>query len=628
VNPDETRAAVSEAAGAGPQAAGGGLQAAAGPAQPSQWPAAVAAGDPPQPEVVREVRARFPDTPFVGQQTADGIPTLWVPEERVHDVLAYLKGEAPRPFASLYDLGAIDERLRRHRDGQPAADFTVYYHLLSYERNADVRLKVALRGEPAAVDSVTDLWPAADWYEREAWDMFGLGFRGHPHLKRILNPPWWQGHPLRKESPSRGTELGRFEMPPEVFEQWQEDLVFRPEEWGLPTTDDDPTLMYLNIGPQHGATHGPLRIIVGLRDEKIVHCIPDIGYHHRGSEKMSERQTWHTYIPYTDRIDYLGGVTNNLPWVLTVEKLCGIEVPERAQVIRVMLCEFFRIASHLVFYGTFAQDIGALSPVFYMFEDRERIFDAVVEPICGARMHPNWFRIGGVAEDLPHGWEQAVRDYLDYLPPRLDEYDDLVMDNRIMKARTVGVGGISAADAVEWGVTGTNLRAAGVPWDWRKQRPYSGYERYEFDVPVGTTGDCYDRTAVHVEEIRQSLRIIRQCLDQMPSGPYKAYHPLTTPPPKEPATMHHIESLITHFLGVSWGPVVPPGEACIYTEGVKGQYSYYAVSDGENTSYRTRIRTPSFPHLQVLPLLARGFEIADLVTILGSLDFVMGDVDK
>jgi NADH-quinone oxidoreductase subunit C/D len=579
-------------------------------------------------DVVRELRRCFPQTLLAEQPTADGIPTLWVPQEGLHDVLGYLKHEAPRPFASLYDLGAVDERLRHHRGGQPDADFSVFYHLLSYERNADLRLKVALRGAQAAVDTITDLWPAADWYEREVWDMFGLGVRGHPHLKRLLNPPWWEGHPLRKESPSRGTELGPFDASEEVFEQNQEALVFRPEEWGLPTSEDDPTLMYLNIGPQHGATHGPLRIIVGLRDEKIVHCIPDIGYHHRGAEKMSERQTWHTFIPYTDRIDYLGGVTNNLPWVLAVEKLCGIEVPERAQMIRVMLCEFYRIASHLVFYGTFAQDIGALSPVFYMFEDRERIFDAVVEPICGARMHANWLRIGGVAEDLPNGWEQAVRDYVDYLPARLDEYDRLVMDNRIMKARTVGVGGISAADAVEWGVTGPNLRAAGVPWDWRKQRPYSGYERFEFDVPVGATGDCYDRAAVHVEEMRQSLRIIRQCLDEMPAGPYKAHHPLATPPTKEPNTMHDIETLITHFLGVSWGPVVPPGEACIYTEGIKGQYSYYAISDGENTAYRTKIRTPSYPHLQVLPLLAQGFEIADLVTILGSLDFVMGDVDR
>ena len=458
--------------------------------------------------------------------------------------------------------------------------------------------------------------------------MFGIDVRGHPHLARILMPPWWEGHPLRKEAPSRGTELGPFTMPLEQFDDWQEDLRFKPEEWGLPTTEDDPTLMYLNIGPQHGATHGPLRIIVGLRDEEIVHCIPDIGFHHRGAEKLSERQTWHTFIPYTDRIDYLGGVTNNLPWVLSVEKLCGIEVPDRAQIIRVMLCEFFRIASHLVYYGTFAQDIGALSPVFYTFEDRERIFDAVIEPICGARMHPGWFRIGGVAEDLPHGWEQPVRDYLDYLPGRLDEYDRLIMDNRIMKARTVGVGALSVADAVEWGVTGPNLRAAGLPWDWRKQRPHSHYDWFDFDVPVGSTGDCYDRVAVHVEEMRQSLRIIRQCLDQMPDGPYKSHDPLATPPVKDPGTMHDIETLITHFLGVSWGPVVPPGEACVYTEGSKGQYSYYAISDGQNSAYRTKIRTPSFPHLQVLPLLAQGYEIADLVTILGSLDFVMGDVDR
>ena len=578
--------------------------------------------------VLDELRGRFPGAELVEQRTADGIPTVWLPPDLVRDALGYLKLEAERPFAFLYDLGAVDERFRAHRAGLPEARFSVFYHLVSYERNADLRLKVALLDEADGVESITALWPAAGWYEREVWDMFGIAVRGHPDLRRILMPPWWQGHPLRKEHPSRGTELGPFTMTPELYEAQMEDLRFRPEEWGLPAQEDEPDIMYLNVGPQHGATHGPFRVVVGLRDEEIVHCLPDIGYHHRGAEKMSERQTWHTFIPYTDRIDYLSGVGNNLPWVLTVETLCGIEVPDRAQVIRVMLAECFRISSHLVFYGTFAQDIGALSPVFYTFEDRERLFDAVIEPICGARMHPNWFRIGGVAEDLPNGWEQPLRDYLDYLPARLDEYDRLIMDNRIMKARTVGVGALSVADAVAWGVTGPNLRAAGLPWDWRKQRPHSHYDWFDFDVPVGSTGDCYDRVAVHVEEMRQSLRIIRQCLDLMPSGPYKAHHPLATPPVKDPNTMHDIETLITHFLGVSWGPVVPPGEACVYTEGTKGQHSYYAISDGENCAYRTKIRTPSFPHLQVLPLLTRGFEIADLVTILGSIDFVMGDVDR
>jgi NADH-quinone oxidoreductase subunit C/D len=579
-------------------------------------------------DVLGELRGRFPGAELTAQVTADGIPTVWLPAGLVSEALGYLKHEAERPFGFLYDLGAVDERYRAHRAGLPPADFSVFYHLVSYERNADLRLKVALAGEAPSIASVTPLWPAADWYEREVWDMFGIHVTGHPGLRRILMPPWWQGHPLRKEHPARGTEYGPFTVPEAQYEDWMDDLRFTPEKWGLPSAEDDPTLMYLNIGPQHGATHGPFRVIVGLRDEEIVHCLPDIGYHHRGAEKISERQTWHRFIPYTDRIDYLSGVGNNFPWVLSVEKLCDIDVPDRAQVIRVMLAEFYRIASHLVFYGTFAQDVGALSPVFFTFEDRERIFDQVIEPICGARMHANWFRIGGVAQSLPAGWEQGVRDYLDYLPARLDEYDRLIMDNRILKARTVGVGPLSVEDAVEWGVTGANLRACGFPWDWRKQRPYSHYDWFDFDVPVGTAGDSYDRIAVRVEEMRQSLRIIRQCVDSMPDGPHRSRHPLATPPSKEPNTMHDIETLITHFLGVTWGPVVPPGEACVYTEGSKGQYSYYAVSDGENTAYRTRIRTPSFAHLQALPLLSRGFEIADLVTILGSIDFVMGDCDR
>ena len=356
-------------------------------------------------------------------------------------------------------------------------------------------------------------------------------------------------------------------------------------------------------------------------------CVVDIGYHHRAQEKTAERQSWHTYIPYTDRVDYLAGVQNNLNYLLSVEKLAGIEVPERAQVIRVMLCELYRINSHLLYYGTYAQDIGALSPVFYMFSDRELIHD-ITAAICGGRMHPNWFRIGGVAEDLPDGWEAMVRDFLDYLPRRLKEYDRLVVDSSITKARTKGVGALTVAEAMEWGVSGPNLRACGIDWDYRKKRPYSGYDGFDFEIPTATGGDSYDRLLVRIEEMRQSLRIIRQCVDNMPAGPYKSHQQLATPPTKEPNTMHDIESLIDHFLGVSWGPVIPAGEAMVPAESMRGATGYYCVSDGGSSAYRMHIRTPSFPHLQALPLMCLGLEMPDLIAILGSIDFVMADVDR
>jgi len=578
------------------------------------------------PDITAELRARFGESILAEQSTADAIPTVWIPHGKNVEILRFLKDEVDRPYKMLYDLTAIYERERSHREGQPGSQFSVVYHLLSFDRNEDLRVKVPLTDEYPHLPTVAQVWPSANWYEREVWDMFGVTFDGHPDLRRILMPTTWEGHPLRKEHPARATEMGPFSLPDDKQDREQDALEFRPEEWGLKRAGDDTEFMFLNLGPQHPGTHGVLRVILQLDGEVILDAVPDIGFHHRGAEKMGERQSWHTYIPYTDRVDYLGGVMNNFPYVMAVEKLAGIKVPERAQVIRVMMAELFRIISHLVWYGTFAQDVGALSPVFFMFADREHAFK-IVEAITGGRMHPSWFRIGGVAQDVPRGWEGMMTEFLDYLPKRLKEYDNVVMKNKIFRGRTVGIGAYNKDEAVDWSVTGPGLRATGFEWDFRKKRPYSMYDQFEFDIPTGSNGDCYDRAAVRIEEMRQSLRIIRQCVDNMPEGDYKSDHPQSTPPRKE-RTMHDIETLINHFLNVSWGPVIPPGEAFASVEATKGNNGYYLVSDGSTRSYRTRVRAPSFPHMQMLPFISKGHTVADVLAILGSIDFVLADVDR
>ena len=560
------------------------------------------------------------------QSTKDGIPTVWIDRDNIQNVMRFLKREVDQPYELLFDLSGIDERVRQNKQDQPDSDFTVFYHLMSLTGDKDIRIKVPLPESDTKLKSIESIYPNANWYEREAFDMFGVHFEDHPNLRRILTPPLWEGHPLRKEHPARATEMEPYRYTPEFQDAQQEALKFVPEEWGMSLESKHTDFMFLNLGPNHPSVHGVFRIALQLDGEVIVQAVPDIGYHHRASEKMSERQSWHTYIPYTDRIDYLGGVMNNFPYVMNVENMAGIQVPDRAQVIRVMLSECFRIASHLLFYGTFAQDVGQMSPVFYMFADRERLF-SIIEAITGGRMHPSWFRIGGVSQDLPKGWDRMILDFCDYMPKRLDHYQKMAMDNKILQRRTKGIGAYNTAEGLDWGITGSSLRATGHDWDLRKNRPYSMYEEFDFEIPIAHGGDSYDRAAVRVEEIRQSLKIIRQCAENMPSGDYKANHRLATPPPKE-RTMQDIETLIHHFLNVSWGPVIPPCESATTVEATKGWNSYYSISDGGTMTYRTRIRTPSFPALQQIPFISNGFMVSDLIAIIASIDFVMADVDR
>jgi len=557
------------------------------------------------------------------QPTCDNILTLWLKPELLARALEHARANS---FDLLFDLYGVDERLRNNTESLPLADFTVVYHLSSLALKRDIRFKVALSASQLSLPSITKQWPNANWYEREVWDLFGITFDNHPHLTRILLPPDFQGHPLRKEFPCRATERDPYNPSEAQQQKLQQDLKFTPQSWGMKQQGKDHDYMFLNLGPNHPSVHGVFRIALQLDGEHIIDAVPDIGYHHRGAEKIAERQSWHGFIPYTDRIDYLGGVMNNLPYVMALEQLAGIEVSERVKCIRVMLSECFRILSHMLFFGTFAQDVGQLSPIFYLFVDREKLF-AIIEAITGARMHPSWFRIGGLAQDLPKGWDKMMKEFVDYFPARLDHYQSMVMDNSIIKARSVGIGVYDTAQAIEWGVTGAGLRATGSDFDLRKSKPYSGYENYDFKVISSNNGDCYDRCAVRVQEMRQSLRIIKQCIDFMPQGNYKSEHPLTTPP-NNLNSKQDIETLIQHFLNVSWGGVMPVGETTFAVEATKGINSYTLISDGASTSYRTRIRTPSFAHLQMIPTLARGVMIADLIAIIASIDFVMADVDR
>ncbi|GAB2721455.1 NADH-quinone oxidoreductase subunit D [Paenibacillus thermoaerophilus] len=359
--------------------------------------------------------------------------------------------------------------------------------------------------------------------------------------------------------------------------------------------------LLLNVGPQHPSTHGVFRIVVKLDGEIITEATPVMGYLHRGTEKLAENLNYTQIIPYTDRMDYVSAMTNNYVLVHTVEKMMGIQVPERADFLRVIVMELQRIASHLVWWGTYLLDLGAMSPFLYAFRDREIIIDLFNE-LCGARLTYNYMRVGGVKWDAPPGWIDKVRDFVPYMREKLEEYNTLVSGNEIFLARIKGVGAYDAQTAIDYGLSGANLRCTGVKWDVRKDEPYSLYERFEFDVPVGRNGDCYDRYLVRLEEIRQSLRILEQAVEQFPSGG---------------ETMGKVPRILR----------VPEGEAYGRIESPRGEIGCYIVSKGKDKPFRLKFRRPSFVNLQILPKLLVGQSMTNLITILGAIDIVVGEVD-
>ncbi len=384
--------------------------------------------------------------------------------------------------------------------------------------------------------------------------------------------------------------------------------------------------MVLNMGPQHPSTHGVLRLLLELDGEVVVSCVPDIGYLHTGIEKNMEAKKYEQALVMTDRTDYLNPMGNNLVYSLAIEKLADLDVPPRAQYLRVLLAEMTRINSHLVWLGTHAMDIGAMSMFLYAFRERELILD-IYELVSGQRMMSSYIRPGGVWRDVPEEFEPAVRNFLEVMPRKLDDYEALLTDNPLWLDRTQGIGFLSAEDAIRLGCTGPVLRGSGVNWDIRKAIPYSSYEHFDFEVPLGQHGDVYDRYLVRMEEMRQSLRIIRQALDNLPGGPFRSDNRKYVPPPRAELG-HSMEAVIHHFKLWTEGFRPPKGEVYVRVESPRGELGCYLVSDGGPRPYRVHFRTPSFIHLSALPHMAKGYMIADLVGIIGTIDIVLGDCDR
>ena len=538
-------------------------------------------------------------------------------------VLRALRDDPELRFDMLMDLTAAD---RMHLP-QRFERFEVVYELYSLWNGWRLRLKVPVPADDPHLDSIHDVWKAANWAEREAFDMFGIRFDGHPNLKRILCHHEFVGHPLRKDYDRR---RGQWCATTETLED--ELQLRRAAEHRVNNGQAEPAealtseRMLVNIGPSHPVSHGTLRVLVELEGETIKHAIPEIGYLHRGFEKSAEKGVWNNVIPYADRLNYVSALSNNVAYVKAVEKLAGVEVPDRCKFIRVILNELSRIMDHCVCNAANIVDVGALTNFWYLFSVRENIYK-VLEKLTGARLTNSYTRVGGLARDLYPGFADDVRAVLKESLPYVHDVLTLVKNNRIFQERTVGVSAFSATEALSYGWTGPCLRACGVPLDARKRDGYYFYDQFNFDVPVGEKGDAYDRILVRFEEIFQSVRIIEQALDKLPGGPVDTDRNRFVLPPKQ-EVYRDIEPLMNHFMLVMFGTPVPPGETYDSFEVPNGELGFYIISDGSGKPYRVRVRPPCFYLYQAYPEIIEGSMVADMAAVLGSLNVVAGELDR
>lgn len=539
-----------------------------------------------------------------------GDDTAVVARDRIREICTWLKETAGLEFDMVLDIAGVDWPERAER-------FDVVYHLYSTDLKHRVRLKVRTDAD-TPVQSVVDVWVGANWFERECFDMFGVRFEGHPNLKRLLTFEEFEGHPLRKDYP-----INQRPMVPTP-----DPLIFggARESDDAASGDMHTHEMYLNLGPSHPTMHGTLRVMIKLDGETIVGAEPEIGYLHRCFEKESEDHTYTQIVPYTDRLNYLSPLMNNVGYAMTIEKLVGLEAPKRAQYIRVIISEMQRIMDHMVCLGTNLVDLGALTNFWYFFNVREMMY-VWVEALTGARLTNTYTRVGGVARDLPEGFIPGVRKCMKDVDAAIADVLGLLRKNRIFLDRTRDVGVIDGENAIAYGFTGPCLRASGVDYDVRKAHPYSSYEDFDFDVPLGVVGDSFDRMMVRFEEIKQSQRIIEQAMANLPDGPIIHADAHAVLPPKS-EVYNSIEGLIRHFEIVMFGVKPPVGEVYGYTEAANGELGFYIVSDGSGKPYRIKLRPPCFAIYQAYEHMIKGNMLADAIAILGNLNIVAGELDR